>query len=235
MPLCIRRARKIITISHATAKDIVKYYNVLPENIAVIYVGFQDLRCCAKTAPAVDDCMKPYFFFTGRVKPRKNVHSVVSAFIRFKKRTHADCKLVIAGKSGGEYLESMMNELKKNEMEHEVFFVGFVSTELLCAYYLNAVAFVFPSLNEGFGMPVVEAMNLGTPVITSNISSLPEAAGNAGLLVDPYNVEDISRAMEKVFLEPEVRVKLVEKGYLQAQKFSWSKAAKEYMALLNAL
>ena len=235
MPMCLRRATSIITISHATEEDIIKYYQIPREKITVIYVGFQDLSPYKNKAPAVEDRIKPYFFFTGRVKPRKNVHAIVSAFIRFKKRTHADCKLVIAGKAGGDYYELMLTELTKNGLQNDVFFVGYVSPESLCSYYLHALAFVFPSLNEGFGMPVVEAMNLGTPVITSTISSLPEAAGDAGLLVDPHDTEDISRAMEKIFFDPDLRVKLIEKGYEQAKKFSWEKTAHEYLSVIEGI
>lgn len=235
MPLCLHRATKIISISSATKKDIVKYYAISEEKIAVIYVGFQDLLSYKERAPAVDNSMMPYFFFTGRVKSRKNVHSIVSAFIVFKKRTRTNCKLVIAGYAGGEYLQSMLKELANNEMTDDVFFVGYVSPEFLCSYYQHALAFVFPSLNEGFGMPVVEAMSLGTPVITSSISSLPEAAGDAGLLVDPYDIEDISRSMEKIFFDSSLRIELIKKGYVQAQKFSWSKAAEAIVSLLRSL
>jgi len=233
MPLSIRRATAIITISQATLEDIVTYYGVQRDRIKVVHVGFQDLTSYIPKAPVIEDRMRPYFFFTGRVKPRKNVHAIVSAFIQFKKRTHANCKLVIAGKVGGAYYRTMLDELTTNGMEDDAFFVGYVPTELLCAYYLHALAFVFPSLNEGFGMPVVEAMQLGTPVITSNISSLPEAAGDAGLLVDPHSSEDISYAMEKIYSNPEFRKGLIEKGYAQAKKFSWEKMAREYMLVLE--
>ncbi len=233
MPICFRRATSIITISQATMQDIMKYYRVPSGSITIIYVGFQDLTPYRETAPPVDEHMKPYFFFTGRVKPRKNVHGIVSAFIQFKKRTNADCKLVIAGKTGDGYYRSMTEELTRNGLRNDVFFVGYVPTESLCSYYMHAVAFVFPSLNEGFGMPVVEAMHLGTPVITSSLSSLPEAAGDAGLLVDPYNVEDISRAMEKIFSDRRLRAEMIEKGHAQAKKFSWEKTAHEYLLFLE--
>lgn len=235
MPICLRRATKIVTISRATMEDIITYYRIPPEKITLIYVGFQDLTPYKDTAPVVEEKIKPYFFFTGRVKPRKNVHAIVSAFIQFKKRTSVDCKLVIAGKAGGDYYRSMIEELAEQGFQDDVFFVGYVSTESLCAYYLHAIALIFPSLNEGFGMPVVEAMNLGTPVITSSISSLPEAAGDAGLLVDPYDIEDISRTMEKVFSDSNLRARMIEKGYIQAKKFSWPKAADAYIRLLHSL
>lgn len=233
MPICLLRASKIITISEATKEDVVKYYRIPEEKITVIYVGFQDLSMYAGKAPAVDAKMKPYFFFTGRVKPRKNVHAIVAAFISFKMRTLTDCKLVIAGHSSGDYLRSMREDLVKHGLQDDVFFVGYVPTEFLCSYYQQALAFVFPSLNEGFGMPVVEAMNLGVPVITSNISSLPEAAGDAALLVNPHNTEDISRAMEQIYSDSKLRTYLVEKGYVQAKKFSWEKMAREYILFLE--
>jgi glycosyltransferase involved in cell wall biosynthesis len=232
MPHCMRRATKIITISHATEADIKKYYNVPEEKIAVIYAGFQDLSSFVETAPTIDEKMRPYFFFTGRAKPRKNVHGIVSAFISLKKRTASTCKLVIAGKASGPYYQSILKLLTKEGLLSDVFFVGYVSTEQLCAFYKNAIALVFPSFNEGFGMPVAEAMSLGTPVITSNASSLPEVAGDAGLLVDPHDTEAISAAMEKLLADPALRASLAQKGPAQAQHFSWQKAAQEYMAVL---
>ena len=233
MPICLKRSTAITAISKATMEDIVTYYDIPREKISVIYVGFQDLSSFKEAAPEIDKKMLPYFFFTGRVKSRKNVHAIVSAFILFKKRTNADCKLVIAGHAGGAYLQSMRTELEKNSLARDAFFVGYVSTEFLYSYYKHALAFVFPSLNEGFGMPVVEAMNLGVPVITSNISSLPEAAGDAALLVDPYDPKDISRAMEKIFTDSNLRADLIKKGIIQAKKFSWDKMAHEYMLFLE--
>ncbi|MCX6787564.1 MAG: glycosyltransferase family 1 protein [Candidatus Kaiserbacteria bacterium] len=233
MPVCLARAIKIISISQATKEDIRTYYHIPNDKIEVIYIAFQDLSNYALRAPDLPKEQKPFFFFTGRVKPRKNVHTIVSAFIQFRKSFGINCKLVIAGKSGGEYRASMVEELTKNALEKEVFFVGYISTEHLCAYYKNAVALVFPSLNEGFGMPVVEAMSLGTPVITSNVSSLPEAAGDAAILVNPHNVDEICQAMEMVFTDTILRETLIKKGYEQAKKFSWTKTANEYLILLE--
>lgn len=233
MPACLSRAAHIIAISEATKVDIVHYYHVAKEKIKVIYVGYQDLTQFRGKAPSIDASKKPYFFFTGRVKPRKNVHGIVSAFITFKKKSGADCKLIIGGKSGGPYYEEMLSELKKNHLEQDVFFVGHVPTEMLYAYYAHALAFVFPSLNEGFGMPVVEAMNLGTPVITSNISSLPEAAGGAALLVDPYNMDDIAHAMERIYVDASLRETMRKKGIEHAKKFSWNKTAQEFLTLIE--
>src|SRR3989344_1321641 len=229
MPLCIRRAKVIIAASDATRRDLQKFYGVPEQKLKVIYDGYQDLSRYAADAPTIDKALTPFFFFAGKVKYRKNVHGIVSAFIDFKKRTKVSVQLVIAGDYGGEYYEEIMKTLHEAEMEREVHFIGYTSGSKLYAYYKDALAVVFPSINEGFGMPIIEAMSVGTPVITSNISSMAEAAGNAALLVDPFDVSDISRAMEHIFYDTGLRAKLIEKGYVQAKKFSWEKTAKEYM------
>lgn len=233
MPVCLAQAARIVAASEATKKDIMRFYRVPQGRIAVIPDGFQDLTPFASAAPEIDGTHRPYFFFAGRVKPRKNVHGIVSAFIHFKKKTGADCKLLIAGKGGGRYYEDILQELKRNGLLDEVRFLGYVTNPHLHALYTNALAFVFPSLNEGFGMPVVEAMNLGTPVITSRISSLPEVAGEAALLVDPFSVEEISRAMEKMYSDEMLRADLRQKGFARAELFSWKKSADAYLRLLD--
>jgi glycosyltransferase involved in cell wall biosynthesis len=233
MPISFARAGKMIAASSATKEDMIRFYKIKEERIVVVPDGFQDLIPFTADAPAVDESYKPYFFFAGKVKPRKNVHGIVSAFIRFKKRTGAPCKLLIAGTGGGSYYEGIKQELKSANLLDEVRFLGYVTTPELCAYYKNAIACVYPSLNEGFGMPVLEAMSLGTPVITSSISSLPEVAGDAALLVDPYNPEEISQAMEKMYADSGLRTILVEKGYARTKLFSWNKSAVGYFEFLD--
>ncbi len=233
MPTCLARAEKIVAASGATQEDLTRFYGIPRENITVIPDGFQDLTPFAPATPVIDGTYKPYFFFAGKVKPRKNVHGIVSAFISFKKRTKTDCKLLIAGSYGGRYYERIQRELENNGLLGEVHFLGYVTSPHLYALYTNALACVYPSLNEGFGMPILEAMSLGTPVITSSISSLPEVAGGAALLVDPYDVENISRAMEKIYSDPVLRADLIRRGYVQAKKFSWEKTAADYLLLLE--
>lgn len=233
MPVSLSRAAGVISISEATKKDLIQFYGIPENKITVIYVGFQDLTIYRDAAPPVRDGMQPYFFFTGRAKPRKNVHGIISAFIRFKERTHADCKLVISGKGDGPYINAMKDELVRHGFSDDVYFIGFVSPAELCSYYLHALALVFPSFNEGFGMPVVEAMSLGTSVITSKISSLPEAAGDAALLVDPHSVEEISEGMEKIFTDAEFRASLIKKGFVQAKQFSWKRTAEQCLTFFQ--
>jgi glycosyltransferase involved in cell wall biosynthesis len=204
------------------------------KKVIVIYDGYQDLSVFEGTAPAVT-VPKPFFFFAGKVKTRKNVHGIVSAFILFKKRTNADARLVIAGDYGGGYYKTSWMNSNKNNLAGDVVWAGYTVGAELYAFYKNALALVFPSFNEGFGMPPVEAMSLGLPVITSNVSSMAEVVGDAGLLVDPSDTEDISRAMEKIFTDASLRQELAERGIKRSKEFSWPKAGQELMAVLKSI
>jgi glycosyltransferase involved in cell wall biosynthesis len=235
LPQCFKRATHFITISYATEKDMARYYRIPAERILVQYIGFQNLSVYPDSGAPEEARGMPYFFFTGRAKPRKNVHGIVEAFVQLKKRAKIDCKLIIAGKANGAYRDQLEKIPKEGGVEADVVFVGYVSPEQLATFYRHALALVFPSFNEGFGLPVAEAMSLGTPVITSSISSLPEVAGDAGILVDPHDVGAISTAMEKIFFDAGIREVLSEKGRVQAQKFSWEVAAKGYVTLLDRL
>ena len=235
MPRSLARSAVVIAASNATKADIHTYYRVPDEKVKVVYDGYQDLSVFKESAPPVDAKMKPFFFFAGKVKGRKNVHGIVSGFVSFKNRVKTDAKLVIAGDYGGDYYQKMKKEIDDNHLSGDVFFPGYTVGASLYAYYKNALALVFPSFNEGFGMPPVEAMSLGLPVITSNLSSMAEVAADAGLLVNPYDVEDISRAMERIYFDVPFREELVRRGYERAKDFSWSKAAREVMDIMKAL
>lgn len=227
MPACLARASKVVAASHATKTDIHTYYTVSDEKVVVIFDGYQDLTHIPSASEEFLKDKKPFFFFTGRVKRRKNVHSIVSAFIRLVERTGAPCNLIIAGGHGGGYYDTMHKELQEHNLERRVFFLGYVSIEELVALYKHAIAFVFPSFNEGFGMPPVEAMSLGLPVITSNISSTAEVVADAGILIDPHNIDDISSAMEKIYTDQSLRAELVKKGLERCKMFSWVTSGKE--------
>ncbi len=235
MPLCLRRAEKVCAASHATELDLLKYYRLPKSKVQVIYDGYQDLSRYAAEAPPVDPALKPFFFFAGKVKYRKNVHGIAAAFVQFKKRTSAPVQLVIAGDYGGDYYEKILGILRAGGVEREAHFVGYINSGAqLYSYYKSALAVTFPSINEGFGMPTIEAMSLGTPVITSKISSMVEAAGGAASLVDPFDVEDISRAMENIHADKDLRENLIAKGYIRAKDFSWSKAAREFLDVVES-
>lgn len=235
MTASLKRANMVFVSSQATKDDLLKFYKTPQEKIFVTYEGFQDLTKIPQKDyqdnVAVD--MRPYFFFTGKLKYRKNVHGIVSAFIAFKKRNSSKCKLIIGGSAEGSYYEKIKREIDSVGFTDDVYFAGYVSPEDLYQFYKNAVATVFPSFNEGFGMPILESMNIGTPVITSNISSMREIAKDAAVLVDPYSVEEISQAMERLYSKEEERKKYIEKGHIIAQKFSWPKVADSIMAVIQ--
>lgn len=233
MPLSLSQAVHIIAPSRATKDDIMKFYGTPSGKISVVYEGFQDMTQFKDQAEQIESKMKPFFFFAGRVKYRKNVHTIVESFILFKKRNRSSMKLVIAGGYGGAYYEDMRSRLTAEGLEREVFFLGYVPVGMLYSLYKDATAFVFPSLNEGFGMPIVEAMSLGTPVITSSISSMTEVAGEAALLVDPLSSGSIVAAMETISSDDSCRKILIMKGFEQASKFSWSKMALESVRIIE--
>lgn len=233
MPISLRRAERVVVASHATETDVLKFYQVPREKVRVVYDGYQELAQYAHGAPPIDQTLVPYFFFAGKVKYRKNVHGIAAAFADFKTRTKASAHLVIAGDYGGEYYEQIMGVLRAAHVEQDVRFVGYINASELYSYFKNACAVVFPSINEGFGMPIIEAMSVGTPVITSNISSMAEAAGDAALLVDPFDIGDISRAMERLYTDKNFRDEMITRGYVRAKDFSWPKAAGEFLQLLK--
>lgn len=234
MRIAFTRAPKVIAASEATKADLIRFYGLTPESIVVSYDGFQSLERFAAEAKPIDSALQPYFFFVGKVKPRKNVHGIVSAFIALRERG-AKCNLILAGDYAGEYYAGIKKEIDAHGLSDDIRFVGYTTGAELYAYYTNALACLFPSLNEGFGMPIAEAMSLGVPVITSNISSMQEVAGDAALLVDPHDVADIMKAMERVYEDEVVRAQLIEKGKDRAKNFSWPKAAREYIAVAQSV
>lgn len=230
--ISLKRAAFIVTPSKASKDDLLKHYNIKDQKIKVIYLGFQDLSEFKESAVEVDDKNIPYFLFVGKVKFKKNVHGIVDGFIKFKKSTGASHKLVLVGDYGGEYYEKILKSLRESNLESEVVFKGYIYDQNLYAFYKGATALVFCTLREGFGMPLVEAMNLGVPVITSNISSMPEVVADAAILVDPYNTNDIADAMGKAAFDNNLREDLIKKGFERAKQFSWQKHASQIQELI---
>lgn len=232
----MKKAKKIITISQSSKNDIIKSYNVSSEKVVVVYPGIKSEKTNSKfkmqNSKSISEkfgIKGKYILFVGTLQPRKNIERLIEAFAKLKKE---DVELVIVGKKGWQY-EEIFAAPKKFGVEDRVLFVDNAADEDLPSLYKNALMFVLPSLYEGFGLPVLEAMNYGCPVITSNISSLPEAGGDAALYVDPNSVSDIVSKMEKLLNDPELRKNLIEKGYKQVEKFSWEKSAKQVLATLE--
>jgi len=178
---------------------------------------------------------KRYILYLGGFDYRKNVVTLLHAYKKFSE-SHSDIYLTIVGKLP-EHPNPLVPDLKsvvhQLGLEEKVIFPGYVADQDLPAYYAHAEMFVFPSLYEGFGLPVLEAMNYGCPVVSSKNSSIPEVAGDAAILVDPHNAEDVANAMAKIADDRELRQTMIQKGLEQARKFSWEKCARETLEVFK--
>lgn len=225
------RADTIVAISGATKKDLLSIFHIPPEKIEIIYPGFRDI--CLLQEEKIDiDVVAPYFLFTGVIKPRKNVLNIVKAFILFKRKYDTPHNLIIVGSGGGEYLKDIKKEIFNAGITDSVIFTGYLSDEQLAYLYKKAYALVYPSIMEGFGFPLLEAMSCGLPIITSNTSSLSEIASNAAITVEPHNLEELVEAYN-MLLDSKKYNELVEAGYNRYKRFSWDETAFLFHRLLS--
>ena len=233
-------AKLIFTISEFSRNAIIKAYRVNPRRVVVTYPGLVTLNLTKQHMQQVDKkyaIAKHYILSVGTIQPRKNYERLIEAFALFLKKNKQKfgvIDLVIVGKKGWLYNE-ILHAPKRYGVEKQVKFLDFVPDSDLPTLYKNALCFALPSLYEGFGLPVLEAMAQGCPVVVSNSSSLPEIAGKAGVYVDPKNVESIASGLltavrQRNLIQGRIRVK---KGLDQVSKFSWDKAAKETLDLLE--
>lgn len=227
-PKFARKAKRIVTVSEFSKRDIVDCYQVNPDKIDVAYNGVNEIfkplsEAEQKIVRAHYSFGHPYFMFVGSLHPRKNLARLFTAFDKFKKRSQNDVKLVIVGEKRW-WTEPIQRAYDAMSCKEDVVFAGRLSAEDLHRVTAAALASVYVSYFEGFGIPILEAFKCDTPVITSNVTSMPEVAQDAALLVDPFNEDDIADAMVKV-LDEDVRKTLVEKGRKRAEDFSWNQAA----------
>jgi glycosyltransferase involved in cell wall biosynthesis len=230
-----RAARHLIADSYATRDDLAGKYAVNPDKISVVHLAcgkeFQPVSNLAairarRMKYGILPLDKPYLLYVGTLQPRKNLLRLLDAFAQIESD---EALLVLAGGRG--WLSEPI-EQRAAELAGRVHWIGFVADEDLPALLSGAQAFVFPSLHEGFGMPVLEAMACGTPVLTSRRSSLPEVAGEAALLIDPFDTAAIAGGMRRLLEEPELRSELRERGLERAAQFSWERCARETRQVL---
>jgi glycosyltransferase involved in cell wall biosynthesis len=222
------RASVVLADSQATAEDLQCFYQVQAEKIHVVYPGVESLHIGDIEATRRKyNLPQRYFVFIGTLQPRKNIAILVQAFARFQQRMKDDTSLVLAGGKGWLY-DSAWTAGVEN-----VILTDYIDEADKGALYAGARALVFPSLYEGFGFPVLEAMGCGTPVICSNTSSLPELAGDAALLVDPLDVGALGNAMQRIVNDETLREDLLERGKAQVEKFTWEKAAEVVIRTLE--
>jgi len=225
-----KKAEKIITGSLFSKTDIAQKYQVDPEKIKVIPSGVSSLfnnhndKEGALKIFQKYNIRKPYILSVGRLNPRKNLLSLIKAFASLKKSKPLPHRLVIVGKKDYK-TEEMKRYIKEKKLENSIFFTDLVSDEDLPYLYGGAEVFVYPSLFEGVGLPVLEAMKSGIPVITSNTSSLKEIVGQAGLTVNPFQQKELNEALSQLLTNPDQRKACIEKGLAKAEEYSWEKTA----------
>lgn len=221
VPLVLRGAEKIICNSQATAKDITKYYGISAKKITYILLAYDRENFRYLQDNKINN--RAYFLYIGRHDPYKNLHRSIAAFAAIPHSQ--DYQFWLTGARDPRFTPKLQQQAKELGIEDRVKFLDYVPYEELPIIISGAIALVFPTLWEGFGLPVLEAMACGTPVITSNLSSLPEITGDAAILVNPYQVEEITNAMTTLAKDTQLRSHLSILSLQQAQKFSWQKTA----------
>ncbi|WP_013322253.1 glycosyltransferase family 4 protein [Gloeothece verrucosa] len=230
LPRVLAQAEHIICDSMATKKDLQAFFGIPDSKITPVLLAYNKTHF----RPLPNEIKRPqipYFFYIGRHDPYKNLHRLISAFAALP---HCqNYQLWIAGSSDPRFTPLLKTQVDELGLSQQVIFLDYLPYEKLPLILNQALALVFPSLWEGFGLPVLEAMGCGTPVITSNLSSLPEVAGDAALLVNPYNIEEITAAMQAIGTDEPLRTRLSQQGLQQASQFSWEKTASSTIEVLS--
>jgi glycosyltransferase involved in cell wall biosynthesis len=235
-----RVAERIIAVSKNTKRDIIQLYGVRAEKIEVVYEGYEDAgrRQKAESSQYLggsrekEKTQKPYFLFIGRLEERKNIERFIEAFELLKEKYQVPHEFVLAGKPGYGY-EKIQASLAQSKYREDIQEIGYVSEEEKWKWLQGAEAFVFATLYEGFGIPVLEAQSLGVAVVTSKVSSLPEVAGNGAVLVDPEDVHDIAESLWRLVSDKDLKNGIIQKGLENVKRFSWEKCAREIGDILK--
>jgi glycosyltransferase involved in cell wall biosynthesis len=240
----LARASEVIAVSEATRRDVQQLAGVPSDRLRLVY-NAPDPGFSVSDGAGEDEersrimeryqIQRPFLLYAGNIRRHKNIPRLVEAFavVRGQLASHPayhDLRLVIIGDNISQY-PAVRQAVIRSRSEHVVRFLGFVPFETLRYFYQTAAAFVFPSRYEGFGLPPIEAMACGTPVVTSNVSSLPEVVGDAAVLINPENVFDIVRGIREVLLDDELRATLITRGREQAARFSWSRTARQVLEI----
>ncbi len=236
MPLYCKKADKIIAVSHLVETDMIKYMKVNKDKIKVIYEGYNKIFKPVNSNEFLNIIRNKYklpgefILYVGDIFPSKNFGRLVTAFNNLQRKINIP--LVVAGRKRWKY-EDDMNLIEKFNLKNKILFVGRVPQKDLVGFYNLAKMLVFPSLDEGFGLPVIEAFACGCPVIASGTGALPEVGGHAAYYIDPYNVYEIEKAMFEVLTNKSLRQSLIENGFEQAKKFSWENNVNQTLKLFN--
>ncbi|BFM38651.1 glycosyltransferase family 1 protein [Synechocystis sp. LKSZ1] len=238
---CLRYTDAILTFAQSTKQDIVEYLGIAPERIFVTYQASRYSPHSLSPQKIADlqtqipyDFSRPYFLFVSTLEPRKNVAGLIQAFNQFKAHTGGDEQLVLIGQWGWKY-QAIRQALVNSPYRAHIHHLDYVANDWLALFYQEALAFVYPSFYEGFGLPVLEAMNFGLPVITSQRASLPEVVGSSGLLIDPEQPGELALALQELAHNSALRANLSQQSQQRAQQFSWLQTAQQTLRAYQAL
>jgi len=233
----VRRAARLICVSEATRTDLIRLYGARESKLDVVYEG--DVRRRSPLADPIGTAHRsalgvtcPYMLFLSTVQPRKNVERLIRSYTRLVQTQALELDLVVAGQLGW-LRETIVRTARRAPAADRIHLRGYVDEDAAAALCAGATFFCYPSLHEGFGLPVLEAQSAGVPVMTSRRSALPEVAGDAALLVNPEDEEEIAAAMLRLSNDETLRQELIRKGYENVKRFSWSKAARETLEVLQ--
>lgn len=234
---CLGWTDLVVTISESSKRDIVELLGVPPERVWVTPLASRyaaDAQGNRPTVVPVDLGDRPFILFVSTLEPRKNVVRLIQAFNQLKTDRKIDHQLVLVGQKGWQF-EPIFEAIAASPWRHHIRHLDYLSDGEVAYCYTQADVFAYPSLYEGFGLPVLEAMTLGCPVVTSNTSSLPEVAGSAALLVDPASVDGLADALWQVIDDRALRQTLIDQGHRQAAEFSWIRTAKTTLKAYRSL
>jgi glycosyltransferase involved in cell wall biosynthesis len=240
VPQVVKKAAKIITVSEFEKKRIADFFHLDDTKLRAIYNGVGTHFKKVTDAAILHEIRIKYnlpeqfFFFFGNTDPKKNTAGVLRALSLFYKETSRDIPLVMLDFDRSE-LNRLINEVGDPSLRDHIHLTGYIPNRELPVLYSLCTVFLYPSLRESFGIPMLEAMSCGTPVITSNTSSMPEVGGNAALFIDPYKAEQITEAIRRILTESELRNQLIHNGFINAARFSWNKMAADVLALYQEL
>jgi len=233
----LNNATHVIGVSNNTKDDIEKFYSISKDKVTVIYNGFNEKKKSKAThneirATNIEEIISNnYFLYVGTIQPRKNIEKLIEAFDEFIKEK-PDYKLVIVGKKGWLY-EKIFAKVTELQLEKHIIFTGYLLDSDLGTLYQHAQSFVLPSLYEGFGIPLLEAMSFGCPIISSNTASLPEIGGDACLYFNPNDTMDMRDKINTIVSDTDLRKELIERGKQRVKKFSWDKCGSETLDVLK--
>ena len=235
IPVLVKKVKKIITISKSSKEDIVKYLKVKDSKVEVVYPAVDEKFNNKKLNKNKDvlriyNIREPFILFTGSLEPRKNLVNLIKSFIELKKSTKIKHKLVIVGVRNPNFHKL---ELKIDKIINDILLLGYVNDEQLKVLYQEADVFIYPSLYEGFGLPPLEAMASGCPVVVSNNSSLPEICGDAAIYIDPYSVESIAKKIYNILDDENLKTFLVKKGLERIKLFNWEEGALKMLKIFE--